>query len=288
MKTCGICSHPDRAAIDAAMVAGESLRDIVAGHNGTTRSALDRHRKHIAPALTQAKQAEEVADATTLLSRVEKLMSRCESLLEGATKDKKWAGAAAAARELRGCLELIGKLTGELHSKTLNSNTVNILNEFGNVSLEALLLTATDEQLEELLKRGAPSVTLPEYLAYGMPVFDEETIPPFDIDGHRRHEAILRETEKKMGWEETHGWSSGVTSDAEGRKRMLVAAWKRETGRELPAKLNLAEFQGIVKIEMTFDLERGSQWPQVHLKGYRKENCMDSHAPKAKTIQGAR
>jgi hypothetical protein len=143
MKTCGICAHPNRAAIDAALVSGESLRDIVSGHNGTTRSALDRHRKHIAPALTQAKQAVEVAEATTLLSRIERLMSRCETLFEGAAAERKWAGAAAAARELRGCLELIGKLSGELTQAGVN---ISFSKTFSEISIKDL----SDRQLEEL------------------------------------------------------------------------------------------------------------------------------------------
>ena len=143
MKTCSICSHPERAAIDAALVSGQSLRDIASGRNGTTRSALDRHRKHIPAALTKAKQAEEVAEATTLLSRVERLRSRCETLFDGASQAKKWAGAAAAVREMRGCLELIGKLSGELKQ---GGFSLSIRQSFANLSIKDF----TDQQVQEL------------------------------------------------------------------------------------------------------------------------------------------
>jgi hypothetical protein len=85
-KACTICSHERRAAIDAALVDGTPLRAI-SGRFGTTKSAVDRHRKHLAPALTKAKQAEEVAEATSLLSRVEKLMSRVEAIAELTTQE---------------------------------------------------------------------------------------------------------------------------------------------------------------------------------------------------------
>jgi hypothetical protein len=117
MRVCTICSHPERAAIDRALVDGTSLRDI-AGQFGTTKSALDRHKNHLAPALTLAKQAERVTESTSLLSRVERIMVRLETICEAATAEKDWLPAIAASRELRGCLELLGKLSGEIQSGT--------------------------------------------------------------------------------------------------------------------------------------------------------------------------
>jgi hypothetical protein len=117
MKVCSICNHSDRSAIDKAMVDGASLR-VVSGQFAVSRSAVDRHRKHLAPALTMAKQAERVTESTSLLSRVERIVSRCESIAEAATRERDWLPAIAASRELRGCLELLGKLSGEIQSGT--------------------------------------------------------------------------------------------------------------------------------------------------------------------------
>ena len=132
MKNCGICSHQERAAIDAALVDGTSLRAI-AGQYGTTKSALDRHRKHIPAALVKAKEAAEVADAGTLLSRVERLMSRMEGICDKATQQQEWAGAVGAARELRCCLELLGKLSGELKPDIAKIKNINIQAEASEV-----------------------------------------------------------------------------------------------------------------------------------------------------------
>ena len=115
MKVCSICTNPERSAIDKALVDGASLRTIV-GQYGTNKSALDEHRKHLAPALTLAKQATVVTEATTLLSQGERIMSRCEFIAEAATVERDWLPAIAASRELRGCLELLGKLSGEIQS----------------------------------------------------------------------------------------------------------------------------------------------------------------------------
>jgi transposase-like protein len=115
MRVCSICNHQNRSAIDRSLVDGASLRTI-ARQFGTSSSALDRHRKHLAPALTVAKHATVVTEATSLLSRVEKIMSRCELIAEAATRERDWMPAVAASRELRGCLELLGKLSGEIQS----------------------------------------------------------------------------------------------------------------------------------------------------------------------------
>jgi hypothetical protein len=146
MKTCSVCAHPERASIDAALVGKTSLR-IIAGQFGTTKSALDRHRKCIPVSLKQAKQALEVTESTSLLSRIERLMSRMDLACQKATEKQDWFRAIAASRELRGCLELMGKLSGELRP---NSTNIAILNgDIRSIDMNSL----TDEQLEALCER---------------------------------------------------------------------------------------------------------------------------------------
>jgi hypothetical protein len=71
---CKVCKHPQRAEIDRSLVEGESLRNIAKQHTMTAGS-LHRHKKHLPVELTKAKQAQEAADAGTLLGRVELLIS---------------------------------------------------------------------------------------------------------------------------------------------------------------------------------------------------------------------
>jgi hypothetical protein len=54
-RQCTVCSHPNRAKIDEALVSGTAIRDI-AGQHELTKSAVDRHRTHIGTALVQAAQ----------------------------------------------------------------------------------------------------------------------------------------------------------------------------------------------------------------------------------------
>ena len=55
-----------------------------------------------------------VSKATSLLARVENLMHESERIAAAAKLEKNWPAAMSALREARGCLELLGKLRGEL------------------------------------------------------------------------------------------------------------------------------------------------------------------------------
>jgi hypothetical protein len=55
-----------------------------------------------------------VCEATSLLGRVECLMQESEKIAEAAKLAKNWPAATSALREARNCLELLGKLRGEL------------------------------------------------------------------------------------------------------------------------------------------------------------------------------
>ncbi|MFA5787697.1 MAG: hypothetical protein WDA71_12080, partial [Actinomycetota bacterium] len=55
-KRCTICSRNDRAAIDQAIVAGESLRGIAARFS-TSAQTLLRHKPHVSAALATAQEA---------------------------------------------------------------------------------------------------------------------------------------------------------------------------------------------------------------------------------------
>ncbi len=116
-QPCTICRHPQRAEIDGALIESQSLRNI-AKRFGTTSTSLHRHRKHLPAELTKAKQAEEVANADTLLGRVEALISRLEGIATKAETEKQWRAASGAMREIRGCLTLLGQLSGELKTES--------------------------------------------------------------------------------------------------------------------------------------------------------------------------
>jgi hypothetical protein len=114
LQECTACKHPKRPEIDAALVAGTpSLRNI-AEQVGLSTPALFRHKAHIPAALAKAKHAAEVAQADTLLQRVESLIAQARDITEKALAANEFAAAIRGLGEVRQCLELLGELSGEL------------------------------------------------------------------------------------------------------------------------------------------------------------------------------
>ncbi|MGI8423365.1 MAG: hypothetical protein ACR2NO_04530 [Chloroflexota bacterium] len=120
--TCTVCRHPERTAIERALVAGESVRSVASRYVTKQRPlghmALFRHKdEHLPAALVKAHAAAEVAHADDLLAQVRMLQGRASGILDRAERAGQLLVALAAIREARGCLELLGKLMGELDDR---------------------------------------------------------------------------------------------------------------------------------------------------------------------------
>lgn len=121
--TCTICRHAQRRAIDEALIAGQPFRHIAA-HYGTNTGALQRHKRHLPNGLTKAREAKEVAHADNLLDQVRELTDEARGILRRVkTKDPRTA--LGAIREIRGNMDLLARLLGELHDQA--AVTVNVL-----------------------------------------------------------------------------------------------------------------------------------------------------------------
>jgi hypothetical protein len=120
-RTCTVCSHEQRDAIEDAFIAGTPKRRI-ASHHGVSERAVRHHmREHLPGLLALARDAERAARADTLLDRIEALQSRTLAVLEAAEETHDHRIALAAIREARSNLELIGEVTKELdRTPTLN------------------------------------------------------------------------------------------------------------------------------------------------------------------------
>ena len=111
-RTCTVCTHAERAAIDQALVAGGPYRGI-AQHFGASPDAVLRHKAdHIPERLAAAKDAADAAAADDLLAQVRELRGHALDILaatkEGADRD--YRVALGAIREARGCIELSAKV----------------------------------------------------------------------------------------------------------------------------------------------------------------------------------
>ena len=103
-----LCDHPQRGEIEAALVAGRSLRN-VAQQFGVSHDALHRHRKggHIAEALAKASEAADVTRGDDLLTPVRELEGRALRILDRAERAGELRTALHAIREARSTIKLL-------------------------------------------------------------------------------------------------------------------------------------------------------------------------------------
>jgi hypothetical protein len=116
-RRCTVCDHPERHSIDEALVTGAPYRS-VAKRFERSESAVYRHKtEHLPAHLLKAKEVEEAARADDLLDQVRNLQAHALDILERAEKAGDLRTALAAISQVRGNLELLGKLAGEIDER---------------------------------------------------------------------------------------------------------------------------------------------------------------------------
>lgn len=153
---CAVCQHPQVLEINRALIQVPKLstRDLSLRW-GPHYKSLERHRiSHLPRALQEVATeavvqaiAASVPEEATPHERVELLMEKAQSLLEGAERKKDYASAIRAVRELRGCIELLAKLTGEIDSST----TVNIFAGPTWITVQTAIISALEPYPEARL-----------------------------------------------------------------------------------------------------------------------------------------
>jgi hypothetical protein len=139
-RSCNVCSHPDREAIDEALVRGIAFPALVAKYR-VSKDSLSRHKANHLPAkLVMAQAAEEVAQADDLLDQVRGLQARTLAILEAAEGSSQHRTALSAIREARGNLELLAKLLGELDDRP----QINVLVSPEWLELRAVIVGALE------------------------------------------------------------------------------------------------------------------------------------------------
>jgi hypothetical protein len=110
-RTCSICSHEHRDAMEDAFIVGQAKRRIASQHGVSERAVRYHMREHLPALLALARDAERAARADSLLDRMEALQSQTLAILD-APEDQRTALAAVA--QARRNLELIAEITKEL------------------------------------------------------------------------------------------------------------------------------------------------------------------------------
>ena len=139
-RRCTVCTNLKRADIDRALVARRPFRDIARQHK-VSKDALVRHYDdHVPVKLLKAREVREVADADSLLTQVEDLRDRALGILDRAEGTNDLRAATGAIREARGCLELLGKLAGQLKDAPI----INVFVSAEWIEVRGVIIAALD------------------------------------------------------------------------------------------------------------------------------------------------
>ncbi len=139
-RKCTICGHKSRSQIDRALVERQPFRTI-ADRFGASKTALLRHHDdHLPSSLLKAQAAREAAQADALLAQVVDLRDKALDVLEQAEGAADLRAAVSAIREARGCVELLGKLAGQLK----DAPTINLVLSAEWLTVQAAVLTALE------------------------------------------------------------------------------------------------------------------------------------------------
>ena len=151
-RRCSVCVHPDKRAIEKALIDKVPRRAIVATY-GVSKSALGRHKEQHLPASLVAAQEgfASLAQADNLLDHMANLEKRARMILARAEAKGDNATALKAVREVRGCLELLARAAGELQAGALPQHqALNLAREMSAVVMEV----ETDEEILERIRNG--------------------------------------------------------------------------------------------------------------------------------------
>lgn len=163
---CIICHRSDRERIEHDLAQGKSLREVGRAY-GIDHSAVFRHKRdHTANEIAQVNRQDK--ERGSALARLETLYDTAEKLLRKALKgDASVNAQVQVVKEVRACLELIAKMTGELNERP---QTVNLMMAPEWLQVRAALFEALNPYPEALNAVAARLGTLedkPRELARG-------------------------------------------------------------------------------------------------------------------------
>lgn len=108
-RTCLACASPERKAIDKALAIGEPLRTI-ADQWSVSKTALIRHKKHVATAIVKAQEKREERIGGNSLDEMRKIQQKAWEILGKMEAQGDHRGVVVALREARECLESLGEM----------------------------------------------------------------------------------------------------------------------------------------------------------------------------------
>ena len=110
-RCCTICFHPDKLAIEAALLDQHMSFRLIAARWGLTTTSLQRHRHtHLAQALRESQELQRMLTTENLLNKLSVLDDIALELLAEARKAGDIRAALLAVKESRSNVEVFAKL----------------------------------------------------------------------------------------------------------------------------------------------------------------------------------
>ena len=147
-RTCTICKNKQCDEINEALIQGESFRAI-AGQYAVSKTSLQRHKtNHLPVHLLQAKKANELADANTLVEQLQRLEGDARRIAQKAELGCDFKSALMAIREQARLLEIRGRILGEIRPADGGQTTINRITR---VDIKAVLREPESRKALQLL-----------------------------------------------------------------------------------------------------------------------------------------
>lgn len=122
---CTICTHPERDAIEKAILAGQSNRSIAAQYK-ISQTAVQRHKdNHLPEHLAKATAAEQVTKADDLISDLQYLRDKAIMFLDKAEQSDDMRAAAPLISAAVKVIETLAEVRGELNRQAVINVTLS-------------------------------------------------------------------------------------------------------------------------------------------------------------------
>ena len=154
-RTCTICHHENKHAINKAIINGQSYRDI-AHRFSVSRASIQRHAKnHLPEFLLHSKKANEIRDADSIIKSIIQLEASSKRIQKSAENENDFKSALMAIREQSRLIQFRARLLGEINSPERSRLSVNHIE---NVNVKALLIDPKSRAAIELLASKAGEI----------------------------------------------------------------------------------------------------------------------------------
>ncbi len=137
-RTCTVCSHPDRPAVDTALIAGEPYRDIARRFRVSKDAVARRKDEHLPAGMVKAQEVTDVRHAIDVVQQLKAINGVCMSVLKDARDQGDGDLALKAVDRIQRQIELQAKLIGELDDRP----TINIIGSLEFVAISTTLTAA--------------------------------------------------------------------------------------------------------------------------------------------------